>query len=106
MDDVALLGADLQGKDLKEELDLGLILLGEVVPPTASAQKNESFKGSNRRRTAPLTASCYTETTSGMTASFSPILATESVKYRYKEIRDGTLIIQSQGGKDAKIIIL
>ena len=70
-----LLGADLQGKDLKEELDLGLILLGEVVPPATSAQKNESFKGSNRRRTAPLTASCYTETTSGMTpplARFSP----------------------------------
>ena len=33
MDDVALLGADLQGKDLKEELDLGLDPLGEVVPP-------------------------------------------------------------------------
>ena len=35
MDDVALLGADLQGKDLKEELDLGLDPLGEVVPPAA-----------------------------------------------------------------------
>ena len=27
MDDVLLLGADLQEKDLKEELDLGLVLL-------------------------------------------------------------------------------
>ena len=35
MYDVPLLGADLQGKDLKEELDLGLILLGEVDPPAA-----------------------------------------------------------------------
>ena len=35
MGNVALLGADLQGKDLKEELDLGLILLGEVDPPAA-----------------------------------------------------------------------
>ena len=35
LDDVALLGADLQGKDLKEELDLGLDPLGEVVPPAA-----------------------------------------------------------------------
>ena len=46
--DVALLGADLQGKDLKEELDLGLILLGEVDPPAAQCPENESFKGSNR----------------------------------------------------------
>ena len=36
LDDVALLGTDLQGKDLKEELDLGLDPLGRVVgPPTA-----------------------------------------------------------------------
>ena len=36
MDDVALLGADLQGKDLKEELDLGLDPLGRVVGPPAA----------------------------------------------------------------------
>ena len=44
MDDVRLLGADLQGKDLKEELDLGLILLGEVVPPAANAQKTSRLR--------------------------------------------------------------
>ena len=34
--DFALLGADLQGKDLKEELDLGLDPLGRVVDPPAA----------------------------------------------------------------------
>ena len=42
--DVALLGADLQGKDLKEELDLGLVLLGEDVPPAANAQKTSRLR--------------------------------------------------------------
>ena len=47
--DVVLLGADLQEKDLKEELDLGLDPLGELLaPPLPDTQKNESFKGSNR----------------------------------------------------------
>ena len=36
LDDVALLDADLQGKDLKEELDLGLDPLGRVVGPPAA----------------------------------------------------------------------
>ena len=45
MYDVALLGADLQGKDLKEELDLGLILLREVAPsPAANAQKTSRLR--------------------------------------------------------------
>ena len=45
MDDVALLGTDFQGKDLKEELDLGLGPLGRVVdPPAANAQKTSRLR--------------------------------------------------------------